>query len=79
MSRNEIIGRVLGKILAYTSQGIVYSYIAKLINVKSIFIIRIGGKYLIQLFIYTSRNYVRTDFTSETIFSDAIDASFFAD
>ena len=27
----------------------------------------------------TSKNYVRTDFRSETIFSDEIDGSFFAD
>ena len=79
MGRNEIIGTILGKILAYTTQGIVYSYIARLLNFKSIFILRMGGKYLIQLVLYTSRNYVRTDFTSETIFSDAIDASFSAD
>ncbi len=79
MGRNEIIGRILGKIVGYTTQGILYSYIARLLNVQSIFIVRIGGNYLIKLVIYTSRNYVRTDFASETIFSDAIDASFFAD
>ena len=33
-----------------------------------------GGSKIIN---YASKNYVRTDFSSEKIFSDAIDASFF--
>ena len=37
------------------------------------------GKYGSKILQYTAKNYVRTDFKSETIFSDAIDASFFAD
>lgn len=79
MNRNEVIGTVIGKTLGYALQGFVYSEIASAINPQSVFLIRIGTKYGIRLIKYTSKNYVRTDFKSETIFSDAIDASFFAD
>lgn len=79
MNRNEIIGTVIGKTLGYAVQGFVYSEIANSINPQSAILIRTGTKYGIRLIKYTSKNYVRTDFKSETIFSDAIDASFFAD
>ena len=79
MNRNEIIGTVIGKTLGYVVQGFVYSEIAKAINPQSALLIKTGTKYGIRLIKYTSKNYVRTDFRSETIFSDAIDASFFAD
>ena len=79
MNRNEIIGTVIGKTLGYVVQGFVYSEIANTINPQSVLLIRTGTKYGIRLIKYTSKNYVRTDFKSETIFSDAIDASFFAD
>ena len=79
MNRNEIIGTVIGKTLGYAVQGFVYSEIANAINPQSVLLIRTGTKYGIRLIKYTSKNYVRTDFKSETIFSDAIDASFFAD
>ena len=79
MNRNEIIGTVIGTTLGYAVQGFVYSKIASVINPQSVLLIRTGTKYGIRLIKYTSKNYVRTDFKSETIFSDAIDASFFAD
>ena len=83
MNRNQIIGTVIGKTLGYAVQGFVYSELATAINPQSAVIIktgtRFGIKYGIKLARYTSKNYVRTDFKSETIFSDAIDASFFAD
>ena len=60
-------------------QGVVYSEVANAINPQSAILIRTGAKYGIRLIKYTSKNYVRTDFSSETIFSDAIDASFSAD
>ena len=79
MNRNEIIGTIIGKTLGYAVQGYVYSEIANAINPQSVVLIKTGTKYGIRLIKYTSKNYVRTDFKSETIFSDAIDASFFAD
>ena len=79
MNRNEIIGTFIGKTLGYAVQGFVYSKIASAINPQSVLLIKTGTKYGIRLIKYTSNNYVRTDFKSETIFSDAIDASFFAD
>ena len=79
MNRNEIIGTVIGKTLGYVVQGFVYSEVANAINPKSVILIKPSIKYGIRLIKYTSKNYVRTDFKSETIFSDAIDASFFAD
>ena len=79
MNRNEIIGTIIGKTLGYAVQGYVYSEIANAINPQSVVLIKTGTKYGIRLIKYASKNYVRTDFKSETIFSDAIDASFFAD
>ena len=79
MNRNEIIGTVIGKTLGYMVQGVVYCKIAEALNPQSVILIKTGTKYGINLIKYTSKNYVRTDFKSETIFSDAIDASFFAD
>ena len=79
MNRNEVIGTVIGKTLGYAVQGFVYSEMANAINPQSVLLIKTGTKYGIRLIKYTSNNYVRTDFNSETIFSDAIDASFFAD
>lgn len=65
--------------LGYAVQGLVYSEIASALNPQSALLIKTGTKYGIRLIKYTSNNYVRTNFKSETIFSDAIDASFFAD
>ena len=79
MNRNQIIGTVIGKTLGYAVQGFVYSEIANAINPQSVLLIKTGTKYGTRLIKQTSKNYVRTDFKSETIFSDAIDASFFAD
>ena len=79
MNRNQIIGTVIGKTLGYAVQGFVYSEIANAINPPSVILIKTGTNYGIRLIKYTSKNYIRTDFKSETIFSDAIDASFFAD
>ena len=45
----------------------------------SLNLIKTGTKYGVKLIKYTSKNFVRTDFNSETILSDAIEASFFAD
>ena len=74
MNRNEMIGTFIGTTLGYAVQGVVYGKMVQELNPSSVVLIRIGAK-IIQ---YTAKNYVRTDFKSETIFSDAIDASFFA-
>ena len=79
MNRNEIIGTFIGKTLGYVVQGVAYCKIAEALNPQSVILIRTGTKYGIKILKYTSKKYVRTDFKSETIFSDAIDASFFAD
>ena len=79
MNRNQIIGTLIGKTLGYTIQGVIYFKIAIAINPQSAVLIKTGTKYTMKLIKYTSKNYVRTDFRSERIFSDAIDASFFAD
>ena len=79
MNRNEIIGTVISKTLGYAVQGFIYFEIANALNPQSVLLIKTGTKYGIRLIEYSSKNYVRTDFKIETIFSDAIDASFFAD
>jgi len=83
LNRNQIIGTIIGKTLGYAVQGLAYCKISEVlvqnINPQSVILIKTGTKYGLKLINYTSKNYVRTDFKSETIFSDAIDASFFAD
>ena len=79
MNRNELIGTIIGKTVGYTVQGFLYSEIARKINPQSVILIKTGTKYGVKLIKYTSKNFVRTDFNSETILSDAIEASFFAD
>ena len=79
MNRNEIIDTIIDKTLGYTVQGFVYSKVVNAINPQSLILIRNGTKYGIILIKYVSNKYVRTDFKSAIIFSDAIDASFFTD
>lgn len=79
MNRNEIIGTIIGTALGYAVQGVVYSKIVQAISPKSFILIKTGAKYGLKVINYTAKNYVRTDFKTEKIFSDAIDASFFAD
>lgn len=80
MNRNEIIGTVIGTTMGYAVQGFVYAGIASSMNtnLQGAYLIKTGTKYGIRLIKYASKNYVRTDFRSETVFSDAIDATFFA-
>lgn len=79
VNRNQIIGTVIGKTVGYAVQGFVFSELATAISPQNAILIRTGTKYGIRFIQYTSNKYIRTDFKSETIFSDAIDASFFAD
>ena len=78
-NRNQVIGNCIGKTLGYAVQGYVYSEIASALSPQSLVLVKTGIVYGIRIARYTSKNYIRTDFESETIFSDAIDASFFAD
>ena len=79
MNRNQIIGTIIGKTVGYAVQGVAFCKIAEAVNPQSAILIKTGTKYGLKLINHTSKNYVRTDFKSETIFSDAIDASFFAE
>lgn len=79
MNRNELIGTIIGKTLGYAVQGFAYSEAASFVGPTNVVLMRAGLRYGIKLIKYTSKNFVRTDFKSETIFSDAVDASFFAD
>ena len=75
MNKNELIGTVIGKGLAYTVKGVGFLKLSELISPQGVILVK-GGSKIIN---YVSKNYVRTDFSSEKIFSDAIDGSFFAD
>ena len=75
MNRNELIGTVIGKGLAYTVKTVGVLKLSQVISPQGVIILK-GG---IKIINYASTNYVRTDFSSESIFSDAIDGSFFAD
>lgn len=75
MNRNKLIGTVIGKGLAYTVKGVTVLKLSQLINPQDVILIKDGSK----IINYASKNYVRTYFSSEKIFSDAIDANFFAE
>ena len=79
MNRNEAIGTFIGTTLGYAVQGVILSKLLRLTNIRSGFMVKILIKWCFRLVKYISKIYVRTDFRSETIFSEAIDASFFAD
>jgi hypothetical protein len=79
MDRNQMIGTFIGKTLGYAVQGIAFTKIAKVLNPQSVVLIKTGAKYGSKIIQYTAKNYIRTDLKTETIFSDAINASFFAD
>lgn len=74
--QNKIIGTVIGKALGYGVQGLVYSKIAQQINPQSVIILKVATRYGVKVVKYVSKNYIRTDFDPETVFSDAIEASF---
>lgn len=78
-NRNKVIGLFIGKTLGYTTQSFMYCKIANVLNPESAILIKTGTKYGIRLLKHASKNYARRDFSTEKIFSDAIDASFFAD
>lgn len=78
MDRNEIIGKAIGKSLGYLVQGFAYAQIAQVANVPSVFLVRTAAKSSMRMVRYVSKEYIRKDFSSEAIFSDAIDATFSA-
>ena len=79
MDRNELIGTIIGKTVGYAVQGYVYSEIARVLNPRSVILIKTTSKYAVRVLKYTSKNYARIDYRPETIFSDAVNASFSAD
>jgi hypothetical protein len=85
LNRNEIIGTLIGKTLGYAVQGVIVSELINSVYPQSGNLIRTevlvnkGARYGLKLLNSTAQKYVRTDFKSEKIFSDFIDASFFAD
>lgn len=77
--RNKLIGIILGKRLGYVTQVIFVSSIAELINLRTAMLVEKSLKHSGKIIQVITKHYAREDFRSETIFSDAIDASFFAD
>lgn len=65
--------------MGYAVQVVAYAKIAEALNPQNVILIRTGAKYGSKIIQYTVKNYVRTDFKTEIIFSDAINASFFTD
>lgn len=57
-------------------QGVLYCKSSEAINPQGAILIKIGTKYGFKFIHDASKNYIRTDRKSETIVSDAIDASF---
>jgi len=73
MVNNAMIGKYIGQALGFGVQG--YA-VYKLYNVapRSFVVARVSIKYGRKIVKYAVTNYKRTDFRSEIIFSDAIDA-----
>lgn len=74
MNRNQVIGTIIGKVVGYTFQGILYCKVATAVSPKGVILLRAGTKCGMTVLRYTSKKYIRTDFRSEIILSDAIDA-----
>lgn len=79
MNRNEIIRTAIGKTLGYVVQGFVYSEVTDSLSPQSAVLLKTSCKYGTNSLKYTSNNFIRKDFSSETLFKDTIDASFNAD
>ena len=79
MDRNELIGTIIGKTVGYAVQEYVYFEIAWVLNPGNVILIKTTSKYAVRVLKYTSKNYARIDYRPETIFSDAVNASFSAD
>lgn len=81
-----MIGIFIGKTLGYAVQGLAFSKVSAAVEgltpVNLVFVragVKCGIKYSVKLVNYTCENHIRQDFSSTTLLSDAIDASFFAD
>jgi len=65
--------------LAYIVKGAAYLKLAQGINPQSVVLIKGGIKYDSRIINYVNKNYIKTDFRIETLFSDVVNTSFFAD
>jgi hypothetical protein len=79
MAHEELIGTIIGKSSAYLVKGIFYSRLAEVVSPQGVMAMKIGATYGLRLLEFTSANYARQDFSPQTIFNEAIDASFFSD
>lgn len=61
-----------------TVQGVAYVKLAQALNPQSVILIISGVRYSIKIVNYASKKYIRNNFRSEIIFSDAVDATFFS-
>jgi hypothetical protein len=73
MVNNEIIGRCIGQALGFGIQGYALYQVYN-VTPRSFLVARVSIKYGRKVLKYAATNYKRTDFRSEIIFSDAIEA-----
>jgi len=74
----KFIAYILGKTIGHASQVLVMYKLLQALNLepKRFILLRTSVKFLWKILGYYSFKYQRLDFSDETIFSDAIDASF---
>ncbi len=76
INRNKLIGETIGKTAGYAVQCFAYSKLATLVGPQVAIGVRFSAKYGGKALKYIANENKRTDFQSETIFSDAMDATF---
>jgi hypothetical protein len=74
MNRNELIGRAIGTTVAIGVQAGALC----IVSPKSMIALKIAFKGTKKIIDYACTNHLRTDFSSQAIFSDAIDAVYSA-
>jgi len=79
VNQNELIGAIIGKTMGYAFQGWVFSEASRVFSPTTVLMVKSGVRCGSRIINYTAKNYRRIDFSDETIFSDAVEASFFAD
>lgn len=77
---NKKIGKAVGKTAAYAVKGMLYSRASRYLHLHPVAIVTLktGAQYGYKVLSYTAEHYARKDFSSETIFNDAVDSSFSA-